>query len=897
MFKKTTFLVLCLILPSLFFAQTSKELDLKLIKQTLPFELSSFRSEYNPRVALALSGGGARGIAQLGVLKALTESGIEFNQIIGTSMGSIVGGLYAAGYSLNELDSLVITAPWIDFFSLEETNRRELFLDQKVTEDKAIFAIRLDGFEPVIPTAINTGQRVSNYLNLLSLNAPLNTVYSFDEFLYPFKAVSTNLVTGEPYVLSKGTLGAAMRASSSVSLVLEPVRVDSLILVDGGLVANVPVEIASQTNADYIVAVDVTSPLRTSEELKYPWEIADQLVSIPMRLINDEHLKNADVIIRPDINHRKNNDFTELRKLIDSGYHSTKEPAKILKENLESLTLSKIDIDEVMYSNLEIVCANDDLKNYLDEQIIDEQKISEKELIKIIINYPALDDFKSLSAEIDSLSSKLIIIFEENPVVENIIITGAKLIDADSVVAKSINLRGKPFNSKKILETFLNILRHYRAEGYSLVRIEDYLFEDNVLRINVDEQTIDKLIVHGNEKTNDEIILRELPFSQGDIFVRREVEQGLTNLRSTGLFENIELRIEQKENQNVLTVEVKEKPSLLFRFGLRLDNEYFTQPSFDIREENFLGTGTELGAIFTGGIRNQFAALELRANRIFNTYFTYKIQAFYNSVDINTYIDDSTSTEKRFVRTKLGEYSQSNFGGSIGIGTQFQKFGNIIVEARYQQDNIKAIEGFAISDEYTTNIAALKFELSIDSQNKYPFPTEGIYFNGFYETAQTAFGGDIGYSKLYLDYNSYFDFTDDHNINLRMKFGYGDETLPLSQQFSFGGQNSFFGYREYEYRGRQILISSLEYRYKLPVKFFFDTYFKARYDLGSIWAQQENIRFKDLRHGIGGTIAIDTPIGPAEFSVGRSFLIKNALPKNVLSWGETHFYFTIGYYY
>lgn len=260
-------------------------------------------------------------------------------------------------------------------------------------------------------------------------------------------------------------------------------------------------------------------------------------------------------------------------------------------------------------------------------------------------------------------------------------------------------------------------------------------------------------------------------------------------------------------------------------------------------------------------------------------------------------MDDSTSTEKRFVRTKLGEYSQSYFGGSIGIGTQFQKFGNIIVEARYQQDNIKAIEQFASSDEYTTNIAALKFELSIDSQNRYPFPTEGIYFNGFYETAQTAFGGDIGYSKLYLDYNSYFAFTDDHNLNLRLKFGYGDETLPLSQQFSFGGQNSFFGYREYEYLGRQILISSLEYRYKLPVKFFFDTYFKARYDLGSIWAQQENIRFKDLRHGIGGTIAIDTPIGPAEFSVGRSFLIKNALPKNVLSWGETHFYFTIGYYY
>ncbi|MDZ7764537.1 MAG: patatin-like phospholipase family protein [Melioribacteraceae bacterium] len=131
-----------------------------------------------------------------------------------------------------------------------------------------MLSLRLDGFEPLLPTAINTGQQVANYLNLLTLNAPINTVTNFDEFIYPFEAVSTNLITGEPHVLNNGSLSIAMRASSSVSLVLAPVKIDSLILVDGGLVANNPVSIAKRHNPDFILAVDATSPLRDDNEVK-----------------------------------------------------------------------------------------------------------------------------------------------------------------------------------------------------------------------------------------------------------------------------------------------------------------------------------------------------------------------------------------------------------------------------------------------------------------------------------------------------------------------------------------------------------------------------------------------------------------------------------------------------
>ena len=127
--------------------------------------------------------------------------------------------------------------------------------------------------------------------------------------------------------------------------------------------------------------------------------------------------------------------------------------------------------------------------------------------------------------------------------------------------------------------------------------------------------------------------------------------------------------------------------------------------------------------------------------------------------------------------------------------------------------------------------------------------------------------------------------------------GFGDKTLPLAEQYSLGGQNSFFGMRENEYRGRQIFLGSFQYSVLLPFKIFFDTYLSFRYDLGSIWPEQEQIRFKDLRQGIGTTLSFDTPVGPADFSVGRSFLYKKNLPGSPISWGDLDFYFSIGYFY
>lgn len=189
----------------------------------LPFGLIELIPKNKPKIALALSGGGARGLSQIGVLKALDEAGIKADVIVGTSMGSIVGGLYAAGYSPEQLDSIAVETDWNDLLTLSnQSNRRDLFVDQKVTEDRAIFSLRLSGFAPILPTSFNDGQKLSNHLNVLALNAPLHSDESFDLLAIKFRAVCTDLITGNPVVLSKGSISGALRASSSVVFFLAP---------------------------------------------------------------------------------------------------------------------------------------------------------------------------------------------------------------------------------------------------------------------------------------------------------------------------------------------------------------------------------------------------------------------------------------------------------------------------------------------------------------------------------------------------------------------------------------------------------------------------------------------------------------------------------------------------
>lgn len=900
--KRIKILLLCTIF---FFnnvpAQEVYNLNFPLETKRLPFGLIELIPQNKPKVALALSGGGARGLSQIGVLKALEEAGISADIIVGTSMGSIVGGMYAAGYSPDQLDSIAMETDWNDLLTLtNQSNRRDLFVDQKVTDDRAIFSLRLEGLTPILPTSFNDGQKLSNHLNILAFNAPLHSNTSFDLLTKKFRAVCTDLITGNLVVVDEGSISSALRASSSVTFFLAPVKRDTLLLVDGGLVANIPVDVAKAIGGDFVVAVNTTSNLWDEKDLSTPWVVADQIVSIPMRQNNEEQLRKADFVIEPALGNIPSTQFEKADTLISLGYKTVRSDLNNLKAKIDSAIFNSLPEEEKFFSNLTL-----DESLTLKEQAFFYHYKSRDSVSNKMINYDLyklfeIGDYKSLSAQIimSENGNILRLVREYNPTIKQIDLIGISLIHSDKISTIFSSLKGESFSGNKVLTALLDLINIYREDGYSLAEIQsvDYKEEEGRLIIFIDEGIISKIEISGNEKTNNNVITREFKFKEGDLFKINDVKEGLKNLRSTRLFNNIDVAVREDNGQNVLTIEVDEKPSSLLRISFRSDNEYRAQFGVDLRDENFFGTGTELGLILFGGLDNRAYVLEQKANRVFDTYFTYKINAFYKFNDVRVYSNVPTQAENRFSRKETGKYRQIFYGLSLGVGTQVGRFGNLIFEGRYQFDQIKNKENDP-TIPYKTKIVSLRVSSTIDTQDKYPFTENGVYFTGFYETAFSVFGGDVGYSNISFEYKNFLKLSSSSVLSPAIKFGFADKTLPLSQHYSIGGQESFFGMHDNEYRGRQILVTSLMYRYKLPFIIFFDTYLKLRYDLGSTWDFQEQIRFKDLKHGIGTSISFDTPIGPAEFAVGRSFLLRNDLPNNPINWGDVLFYFSIGYYY
>ncbi|MCU7497355.1 MAG: BamA/TamA family outer membrane protein [Ignavibacteria bacterium] len=898
--------ILSVILPVLIAGSSSAQqkniIALEYKEARLPFGLKEKVVAQQPSVALVLSGGGARGLAQIGVLRALSEHEIPFKLIVGTSMGSIVGGLFSAGYSVHDLDSIVHSLPWNELMtSTEESNRRDLFVDQKITEDKALVAFRLEGLHLVLPTSISTGQRLSNYLNLLALNAPIHVNSDFDELKYNFRAVCTDLVTGNLVELKNGSLSQAMRASSSVSFLVSPVKMDSLLLVDGGLVANVPVQLAKNYGSDLTIAFNTTSPLNSAKDLDYPWNIADQIVSIPMRLLTQQQLKAADVVISPQIGNKKNTDFTGLDSIIYKGYASTLPLIGTIEQKIRELYKTKLKEKEFYVKNVEYDETDGQIQRALLYKYSRKDSVSSYEILSDLASLYTSGDYDSLYVKLSrhEESSHIDFVFKKNPLINDVKIEGVTLFRTSMVDSLLLGLQGRPYNSRRVLDALLSVMSLYRSYGYSLAEIEHVSFEpaSGSLTVKISEGIISRIVIEGNTKTQNDIIRREFPVEEGDYFLSSKIEQGLANLRGTNLFSDVTLVTAKNTKENVLYLKVHEKPSSLLRLGLRIDNENQTQLSLDIRDENIAGSGTELGLILSGGIRNRSYILEHKANRIFNTYLTYKVRAFYEFNDVFTYKTDPMNSERYFSRSVDGEYRQINQGLSLGLGMQVRKFGNLLIQGKYQNDEIKNKKDYKGST-YKINLSSVEVSSTIDSQDKYPFPNYGFLVKASYETAQKFFLSDFGYTKFYFDYTSYFStFNQVHTIIPHFAIGFADETLPLSQQFSLGGQNSFFGLRDNEFRGRQIFLASLEYRALLPVKLFFDTYVKLRYDMGGIWQHREQIRFVDFMHGAGTSLSFDTPLGPADFSVGRSFLFERNLPKNPLRLGPVYFYFTIGYYY
>ncbi len=258
----------------------------------------------HPKVVLVLSGGGARGVAHVGVLRVLEELHIAPDLIVATSMGSIVGGMYAAGWSPDEIEELVISIDWEGIFT-DRVPRKDRSFRRKQDDRPVMIDGRLhfDGLKPIVPSGVIHGQKLE--LMLSTIEALSATSTDFDRLPIPFRAVAADIATGGTVVISSGSLAKAMRASMSVPGALPPVELDGRELVDGGIAANLPVGIAKNLGAEHIIAVDISSPLLTEEEklgsFIQIYQHLNSLLTVSNRDRDVALLGPGDLLIEPDL--------------------------------------------------------------------------------------------------------------------------------------------------------------------------------------------------------------------------------------------------------------------------------------------------------------------------------------------------------------------------------------------------------------------------------------------------------------------------------------------------------------------------------------------------------------------------------------------------------------------
>ncbi len=879
-----------------------------------PFSHTSFPAFKRPRLGLVFSGGGARGIAQVGVLRALVEAGITPDFIVGTSIGSIVGGLFAAGYTPERLDSTVRSIDWDDLFRFSNQGERaNMLVDQKPVSDRAIFTLRFDGLRPMLPVSVSNGQRLTNMLNELTLQA-LYHAQDFDSLRIPFRAVATDLYSGRRVVLDHGNLAEALRASSTIPVLFAPVLRDSCALIDGGLHANIPVDVAREAGCDIVYAVNTSSPSRTREQITNPIETLDQILNILMERSNLPQLADADIVITPDLGTILASDFSQIDTLLAIGYEAGRRALPRLRAHYDSACMARFSAQTAVLEAGSTL-AHHPAAHFTPATVRCSFPVSVDD--DLWMRTPRTHDevlarAHALIATDRHAALRILRVGGDGP-------TGTWLLDAvarDRIITITTDGNraigdaqfsplfrrwiGQPASAASLRALGEGVLHTYRNAGYSLARVRDidYRAADGSLVIRITEGIVSEVRLEGNTRTNEVVVLREFPLQSGSIFRIENARRGLANITALNLFHQVSFDVIEGDPAATIRIRVEERPSQVMQGMIRIDDERNAQFGAELRDANFFGTGTVLNLSFYGGVKNRSYALEYSTSSLFYTPLNFRLAGYYDLFDYNAFADTPPAIANTPARDVIGTYRRIVYGGSATAGMYVRKFGDLHATLRAEEHELRTLtqepsRPLGISEQH--RIISLGFGTTIDTQNKFPYPTRGMYFTATYLVAQSGLGSDLSFTRFNAEYHVYVATADEiWSLRPRMRFGYGDRTMPRSEEFRLGGQHSFLGMRENEYTGRQLFAAEMELRYLLPIKLLVDTYASVHYGIGRTWENPEQIKFSALRHGYGMSLGFDTPVGPADFSIGQTLeFIRGSSGVRTRS-GPINFYFSIG---
>lgn len=352
----------------------------------------NFAVPKNAKIGLSLSGGGAKGFAHIGVLKVLDSLGVKIDYISGTSMGAIVGGLYASGYTGKEIENIVMDTDFYSIIANEKTRQEKTFFNKSV--DKYILSIPVkNGKVNVLPKAISTGQK--NIYLLKELFKNVSTITDFSKLPIPFMCMATNLETGEAKLFEEGDLVSAIMASSAFPGLMDPVKIGDALYIDGAMTVNYPSKPLKDKGIDIVIGVDLSQGLATRGNLESAISILNQVIDFGIQKETRNQYKYTDINIHPDLEGSGATSYDAKRTILDSGYVEAKKYAETLqllpKRQKESLraTTNRLYSNVYKIDSLEVENNHIFRKNYI--------------LGKMGLQIPSLQTYGGINKMVDKL--------------------------------------------------------------------------------------------------------------------------------------------------------------------------------------------------------------------------------------------------------------------------------------------------------------------------------------------------------------------------------------------------------------------------------------------------------------------------------------------------------------
>lgn len=835
-----------------------------------------------PKLGLALAGGGAKAAASLGVLKVLEREGIPVSFIAGTSMGAAVGGLFAAGYSPDEIERIFLANDWNSIFT-DTPPRAFLTQQQKEAGSRYLleFTVTEGSFMP--PTGLTGGQRLINLLGAKTLAASFEADLNFDKLPVPFRAVATDIETGDAVVLGGGLLHEAIRASMAIPLVFQPVEINGRLLVDGGLAKNLPVDVVREMGAEVVIAVDASTQLEHQEHLKSLIEIMSQSISLQVRRESERQAALADLVITPDTSAYSFMDFPAVSDIIRKGEEAALAALPRIREIMLKKRTEPRGTERFRITSLAVrgnVHVSEATLRFAMAPVLFPREATIDDLLSALGDVYRLGYFfdVSLDLEQEGEGTRALLTVVENPVVQDIEISGNTLVSTEDILTALSWQYGEPLKVTRLSSVLDDIVEKCRGRGFLLTRVERAGMkpDGSTLELVLYEGRVDSIRIAGQEKTRESLIQQETRTRTGQPLNFDVAANDIQHLYALGYFESLSVDMTKSPQGGIdLTIKVREKPTTKIRLGFRYDlGDRFTGLT-DLIVDNVSGRGIKL---FLNTRYGNYADITAGYHSpvIINTNasFDHTLQAFYRERRYFVYQD----------KNKIDELLVTRSGADLTFGYQWFHFGDTYLRYRYAADSTEEVVGISPVRD-VVHIGSLAFLTTVDTRDKNVFPDSGVLFKGSYELAQPEYGSSNRFAKASLYGQKHVPLSERRTLVLEGSAGIGNGTMPYDELFGIGGADylisiPLFGYNRREFTGQNVLQVSAAYRWRIrdyQLKAVKAVYLHVAGQLANVWNDRKDMTLENMKNGAGIGLHADTVIGPIRLDYGRGEQQRNII--------------------